>query len=354
MHSVVVVGAGPAGLAFAISLARAGAGHRITVVDRRAVGDVHGYGVTLRAPSLAPLELGPLIQGPALEGRALWFRGAPLVDLPNPAAGHLVAMSRGELIRALVRRAEGLGVSLRWQTPADRVDPAEHDLVVAADGASSALRERLATTFAPSVTYGANHFAWLGTSRVFRKLTIMVRDEDVPMLAWAYQYAEDRSTLIVEVSQATFGRVQPTPADVARILAQELEGHPVLGSPGSVWPRFPTVRCAELVHENVVLIGDAAHTTHYSQGFGTLFAFDDAQVLSQALLEAPSIDEALSRYAHTQQPKVAEFQDTSTQSMHWAEAVVRAADVRDEAAIRAQVALRWPENAVTPGPLDPR
>lgn len=354
---ILVVGAGPAGLAFAIAHAQRSGGPRITVVDRRSLDASTGFGVTLRSGAFESVGLGTLVTGPALEGRALWYRGDQIVDLPNPDAGHLVTVARDELVGALRRRAEALGVTLRFGVEGKVLPLEDYDLVVAADGSSSALRARFAEVFRPTVEDGGNVFAWLGTTRVFRKLSVLLRDDDVPLLAWAYQYAEHRSTLIVEVSADTFARSAidtDTASKVEHLLGAELDGHRVLTGPGPRWQRFPNLRCARLVHDNVVLVGDAAHTTHFSQGFGTLFALDDANVLAESIAGSGSLSDALQTYEQTQQPKVEAYQATCTESMRWGESVTRALDARDDATVRQLVRARWPDNTVTPGPLDAR
>lgn len=354
---VLVIGAGPAGLAFAIARAEQAPDDRIVVVDRRAEDADPGFGVTLRLGAFDVLGLGELVQGPALQGRALWYRGERIVDLPNPDAGHLVTMGRATLTGAMVRRAKALGVTLQWGVDGSQVGFEDHDLVVAADGAGSGIRRRLAASLKPEVREGDNVFAWLGTTRVFPKLSVLLRDDEIPLLGWAYQYDEGLSTLIVEVSGDTFARTgieHDTVATLSRVLAGELEGHPVLAKPEVRWRRFPTIRCERLFHDNVVLIGDAAHTTHFSQGFGTLFALDDALALAEALASRGSIGEATRAYQASQQPKVEAHQATCNASMQWGVEVTRALDAHDEIAVRRLVDARWSGNAVAPAPLDPR
>lgn len=350
---IVVIGAGPAGLAVAISLVEQG--HRVSIVDRGTPDDRPGWGVTLRPGAFEFLDLGDLVSGPDLQGRALWYRGTLAIDLPNPNAGNLVTTGRAELVDAMRRRATGLGVTFRWRTDGADLPLGHADLVVGADGAYSAVRQRFEEHFRPTAFEGGNWFAWLGTPRIFEKLSILIRDDELPLLAWGYQFSETMSTLIVELSDRTFaasGIDEHTASMVAERLSLELQGHPVLTRPGAKWRRFPILRCARLVYDNVVLVGDAAHTTHFSQGFGTVFAFDDARALSESIAGHGTLDAALNAYEALQQPKVEEFQATSTASMRWAEAVTTAADARDAVAIRDLIAQRWPDNAVRHGPMD--
>ena len=358
--NVLVLGAGPAGLAFAIALLQHDPAHRVTVVDRRGPADTPGWGVTLRDNAFGFVLGDGFREGFVMQGRAMWWRGQKIIDLPNPPIGHLVTMARSTFLDALRARAEALGVHFRWTTdiatlPDSVLD--EHDLVVAADGASSSFRQRFADAFRPTAFPGENQFAWLGTSCPFPKLSILVRDAGLPSLAWAYSYAEGQSTLIVEVTQRTFeaeglGRLDAdaTCARLSALYADELQGHAVRSDAAFRWRRYPNLVNERLFHRNVVLIGDAAHTTHFSQGFGTIFALDDAKALADALA-GHGLPDALERYEAQQQPKIAEYGDTCTRSMRWAEAMTAAADTADEAALKALIDARWPDNAVAAGPM---
>jgi len=360
MH-ILVLGAGPAGMAFAIAMKQHDPSHQITVVDRRGPADTPGWGVTLRDNAFGFVLGEGFSEGVAMKGRAMWLRGKKIIDLPNPPIGHLVTMARSTFLDALQARAEALGVDFRWQTdgrsfPDSVLD--DHDLVVAADGASSPSRARFAEVFEPQSFPGENWFAWLGTSCPFPKLSILVRDAGLPSLAWGYSYAPGHSTLIVEVTAATHeaqGLADLSAAQTCERLsdhfAEELQGHSVQADGAFRWRRYPNLINKRLVHRNLVLIGDAAHTTHFSQGFGTIFALDDAKALADALAES-SIPEALASYEAGQQPKIAAYGDTCTQSMRWAEAMTQATDAADEAALRQLIDARWPDNAVVAGPMD--
>ena len=358
---VLVIGAGPAGLSFATLLAEAKDDAQVRVVDTTLAGHTPGLGITLRDDALSFLGLGRMARLQELQGRAFFYRGEQVVDLPNPQT-HLVTLARADLTRVLRERCAEAGVELVFGSDAERLSKPElagYDLVVGADGASSPLRRRYAHAFAPRLTPGRNRYAWLATPAVFPKLSILLRDEEVPLLAWAYRYAEDRSTFIVECSDDVFSREaffgsspEACCGSLAAIFKRELRGKPLLHRGELRWHHFPIVACERLQHGRVVLLGDAAHTTHFSQGFGTMFAFDDACALQAALVNEPDVERALAAYQALQQPKIASFQETSTASMRWAESLVDAAGRRDESAIGELIAARWPNNQVTeaPGP----
>jgi 2-polyprenyl-6-methoxyphenol hydroxylase-like FAD-dependent oxidoreductase len=359
---VLVVGAGPAGLAFAILMAEAG-GHELTVLERGAADESSGWGITLRNDAMSFLGIGDALATQRLEGRAFHLRGERVVDLPNPAAAYLVTFERAHLLELLRRRCTRAGVELRFQVDVATLDDAAldgYDLVVAADGANSALRRRHAEAFEPTISPGRNWFTWLATPALFQKLTILLSDAPVPLLGWAYRYSSDRSTFIVECSDASFQRsglsgLSPIEgcSTLAAAFARALGGKPVLCGPSLRWQQFPVVTCRRLVHRNLALIGDAAHTTHFSQGFGTSFAFDDALALASALRGATRLGSALESYEAAQRPRIDAFQATATNSMHWAEGLLDAAEAADDPRIRALIAARWPDNAVNAGPLDP-
>jgi 2-polyprenyl-6-methoxyphenol hydroxylase-like FAD-dependent oxidoreductase len=357
---ILIVGAGAAGLSFAILMAESGGPHDITVIERGAADERPGFGITLRDDTVSFLSLDRTLPCQHLEGRAFWRRGEPIVDLPNPPLRHLVTFSRAALVNTLVERSQRAGVRLTYQRDAERLSAADfegYDLVVAADGANSAVRRLHAEAFAPVIEAGKNRFGWFGVGVPFDKLTILLRDEQGAMLGWGYKYSESVSTFIVESTDASLARhglvglsPEETATKVGALFRDDLRGSPVFCGPAVRWSHFPKVSCRRLVHANIALIGDAAHTTHFSQGFGTMFAFDDALALQTALAEG-DVATALASYEATQLPKIAEFQDLSFSSMRWSENLVEAAERGDEPALRDLIAARWPGNVAPPGPL---
>lgn len=358
---ILVVGAGPAGLSFASLMAEADPSHEITLVERNAAYMRPGFGITLRNDAVSFLELDKVVPYQKLEGRVFWHRGEVIVDLPNPPAAHLVTLSRAALVTALADRCSRSGVRLRYENDAARLaqsDLDDFDLVVGADGANSAVRRIYQRAFAPVIEYARNRYGWFGADISLPKLTIMLNDEESPMLAWGYKYTESVSTLIVECSEVAFdkyGLGELSSADavtkVGKVFARELRGASVFCGGAVQWPRFPKVSCAKLCYQNIVLIGDAAHTTHFSQGFGTMFAFDDSLALYSALATMKEVTHALEAYEAVQRPKIAQFQETSFRSMRWSEMLIETAERGDEVKLAELIAGRWPRNEVYQGPL---
>lgn len=358
---ILIVGAGPAGLAVATLLKRSDPHREVTVLER-SQDWLAGWGITLRANALSFLELDRRIEPRWLEGRTLWYRGRAEIDLAYPPGVGNTGIARTALLDALVRCATEAGARIvRGADGTSVIDSAiaSHDLVVAADGAHSGLRKRFASVFEPTITPGNNRYAWLGAAKSFRRLTAMLDDRTTPLLAWGYEHAEGLSTFIVEASEPTIeaASLARLPADevcrlIGGVFAEPLSGAKVLSTGEVRWSAFPKLTCRRLWHENVVLVGDAAHTTHFSQGYGTMFAFDDALVLCRAIDESANIPEALARYEDVQKPKIAELQASCGASMRWAEDLVSAAERRDEPTAQALIAMRWRNNPVSPAPLE--
>lgn len=359
---ILIVGGGPAGLSFACLMAETDSPHEITIIERNAAHVRPGFGITLHNDAISFLGLDKALHCERLEGRTFLRQGEVIVDLPNPPEAHLVTLSRAELITELAGRCSRNGVRLRHENDIAQLresDLNDFDLVVGADGAHSTVRRKYDYAFAPVVEFARNRYAWFGAAVPLSKLTIMLNDEHGAMLAWGYRYTDSLSTVVVECSESTLEAYgvedlssQKTMAKLGDIFGHELKGEPVFCGNSVQWTRFPMVSCAKLHYRNVVLIGDAAHTTHFSQGFGTMFAFDDSLALCSALATTEEVSMALEAYEVAQRPKIIQFQEISFGSMRWSEMLIDAAEQGDERKVRELIAARWPKNEVSPGPLE--
>jgi anthraniloyl-CoA monooxygenase len=243
-----------------------------------------------------------------------------------------VTVPRALLVTALANRCEQSGIRLQFHSDAARFRPSDFDgfdLVVAADGAHSAVRWLYGQAFGPLVTLSRNFYGWFGANVPLQKLTIMLADTEGVMLAWGYKYTASLSTLIVECSDRTMSKVgldrmsnSETASTIGNVFARDLGGAIIDCGSSARWMRFPTVTCRRLRHNHIVLIGDAGHTTHFSQGFGTMFAFDDAIALRSAFATTKDVEEALGLYESTQLPKIALFQEIAQRSMKWSETLI--------------------------------
>jgi anthraniloyl-CoA monooxygenase len=246
-------------------------------------------------------------------------------------------MSRKDLLRILQDRAAELGVDVRYRTQAPDVTRlrATHDLVVAADGVNSAIRTRDAAAFSPDIDERANKYIWLGTDLVFEAFQFFVKQTPWgTMQIHGYPYSATGSTFIVEMHEqvwraAGFDKTEqddylPGTSDeyavgrIREIFAEELRGHQILTN-NSKWLNFRTVRNARWHDGNVVLLGDAAHTAHFSIGSGTKLAMEDALALAACLHEHPSVEAALDAYQAERKPVVESTQRAAQASLEWFE-----------------------------------
>jgi anthraniloyl-CoA monooxygenase len=248
------------------------------------------------------------------------------------STGHRFSgLERRTLLELLATRAKALGVEILLQKEIrDPGDCGPADLIVAADGASSLLRQHFAAQFLPQIDWRQNHFVWLGTSRPFPAFTFYFKESAVGLWrAHAYQYAPGRSTFIVETTDRTWqasgldaNDEQATVAYLSELFREELQGHPLQAN-RSIWRRFPTVRNGRWASGNVVLLGDAAHTAHFSVGSGTKLAMEDAIALAVALKSGSAVPEALATYEASRRPAVESLQRAAQASLEWFESVER-------------------------------
>ncbi len=327
---IVSIGGGPAGLYFAILMKRADPSHEITVVERNRRDDTFGFGVVF---SDATLENLADADRPSYEeissGFAHWddidihFKGDVLTSTGHGFSG----ISRQTLLDILCRRCEDLGVELQFESEADDLAAfRDADLIVGADGLNSVVRARLAEHLKPRIDLRPNRFVWLGTTRSFDAFTFYFkRDEHGLWRVHAYQYAPGHATFIVEATEETWKAAGLAEDDEDATLAfcealfeEELQGHRLLKN-RSIWRQFPTVRNERWHHGNVVLIGDAAHTAHFSVGSGTKMALEDAIALQEELVRQPDIPHALAAYEEARRPAVESLQRAAQASLGWFE-----------------------------------
>ncbi|WP_051938946.1 bifunctional salicylyl-CoA 5-hydroxylase/oxidoreductase [Phaeacidiphilus oryzae] len=337
---IAIAGGGPAGLYFAALMKQLDPGHRITVWERNAPDDTFGFGVVFSDETLGGIENADTVIHEQMAARfARWTDIDIGLDGRSFTVGGqgFAAMGRKELLQLLQRRAAELGADVRFRTEAP--DPealrAEYDLVVAADGLNSRIRERYADHFGPSLDRRRNKYIWLGTDLVFEAFQFFVKQTEWgTMQIHGYPYGDHGSTFIVEMHEevwrragfdATEGDAFPPGASdeyavarISEIFAGELRGHRVLGN-NSKWLNFTTVRNRSWHHGNVVLLGDAAHTAHFSIGSGTKLAMEDALALAACLHEQPSLEAALTAYQSERKPVVESTQRAAQASLEWFE-----------------------------------
>ena len=296
---IVCVGGGPGGLYFATLMKKADPGHEITVVERNRADDTFGFGVVFSDATMAGIaEADSEAYGEIARHLVHWddievnYRAERITSTGHGFSG----MSRHTLLRVLQEQATTAGVSLQYEREVASLDEfAGADLIVASDGANSTVRRLLAPRVETAVDLRPNRFVWLGTTKPFPAFTFYFRRNAHGL--WrvhAYQYAPGHSTFIVECREKTWRAANmdaateaETAAFLERLFAEELAGHRLITN-RSIWRQFPTIRTEPWSSGNVVLLGDAAHTAHFSVGSGTRMAMEDAVALRDALVNGPA------------------------------------------------------------------
>jgi anthraniloyl-CoA monooxygenase len=332
--NAVCIGGGPGGLYVAILLKRAWPDGEVTVYERNRADDTFGFGVVFSDETLGNLAAAdPETYAAITADFAHW----DAIDVHSHgevlrSTGHgFSGLSRHRLLRILQDRARALGVRLVFETEVGPEDFPEADLVAVADGVNSPVRTRYADRFQPQVEAGANRFVWLGSTKRFPAFTFyFVHDEHGLWRAHCYEYEGGRSTFIVETTDATWRAAGLADADEAatkafceRLFAEQLEGAPLLCN-RSIWRQFPTVSNGRWHTGNVVLLGDAAHSAHFSVGSGTKLAMEDGIALTQALAKHPGdVPAALAAYEAERRAAVESTQRAAQVSLQWFEETER-------------------------------
>ncbi|HYE91114.1 MAG TPA: bifunctional salicylyl-CoA 5-hydroxylase/oxidoreductase, partial [Terriglobales bacterium] len=313
---------------------KADPGHDITVVERNRPDDTFGFGVVFSDATLEKFAQADPETHRAITGALFHWTDIDIHYLGEvmTSAGHgFAGMSRQGLLDILRRRGEALGVRFRFETEVDDLAPyLAADLVLAADGVNSAIRNRYAAHFGPDIDVRPNKFVWLGTTFPFSAFTFYFKEDEHGL--WrvhAYRYNATHSTFIVETTEEAWlraGLESATEADTVRfcerLFERELDGHTLLEN-RSLWRSFPVVRNRRWYWNNVVLMGDAAHTAHFSIGSGTKLAMEDAIALAEALRTHADVPTALAAYDAERRLAVDATQRAAQVSLEWFEQTER-------------------------------
>ena len=330
-----VLGGGPAGLYFALLAKRADPSHEVTVVERNAPDATFGWGVVFSEETLGALRDADY---PSYVEITDTFARWSAIDVVYGgrtvrSGGHVFsAIARQRLLEILQRRCREVGVELTFHRELPDLEAfADRDLVVAADGVNSTARRLLEPHLRPALDVHRSKFIWFGSDLPLDAFTFIFRTTEHGMFqVHAYPFDAETSTFIVETTESTWRAAgldqageEDSIAFCQELFAPELGGHKLLSN-RSLWISFVTVRCQSWHHGNVVLLGDAAHTAHFTIGSGTKLAMEDAVALGQALQRHPAdLEAALTDYELERQPVVERFQEAARDSATWFENVRR-------------------------------
>ena len=324
---ILVAGAGPAGLYFSYLVKRKKPAWQVRVLEQNAAGSTFGFGVVFSDRALEFLRADDpqtyALITPAMQS----WTDITVVHRDTPVVIDgigFAAIGRLQLLELLRQRAASVGVVPEYERTVSTEDFGEQDLVVAADGVNSFVRR--CADFGTTVEHLTNRFAWYGTTKVFDTLTqTFVENEHGTFNAHHYRHAAQMSTFVVECDAATWQRAgfstmdeQATLAYLEGVFAQTLGGHRLVSNK-SVWRQFPNLRNARWRQGNVVLIGDAQRTAHFSIGSGTRLAMEDAIALDKALSESLSLEESLASFEAARRPVVEKLVAAADASGQWYE-----------------------------------
>jgi anthraniloyl-CoA monooxygenase len=341
---IAVLGGGPAGLYFSILARKAKPDAEITVVERNRPTDTFGWGIVFSDKTMSGFrDADPETHAAITREFRHWddidvfFKGQRFTSGGHGFAG----IARIKLLEILQRRARDLGVSLVFETEIRDIESyaARYDLVVGADGVSSVTRRARVDVFKPNIQQRHNRFIWLGTTKRLDAFTFDVRETPYGwFVLHAYRFDESWSTCIVETPEANWRRAGLDSCDTDEsvafcqsLFADRLDGHPLVSNArhlrgSAVWLNFQRVLCEKWYDRNIVLIGDAAHTAHFSIGSGTKLAMEDAMALSRAVADADregGITHALARYQSERETEALKLQSAARNRMEWFEHIER-------------------------------
>lgn len=326
-----IIGGGPAGLYFAILMKLADPAHEIAVWERNGPDDTFGWGVVFSGTTLSNLRAADVVSHAEItRDFESWdnvdvLRGGDKISIHgNSFAG----ISRLHLLKILQRRCEQLDVKLNFRSEVSNISAlaADCDLLVGADGVNSTVREEYKIQFQPDLSERPNKYIWYGTHQLFHGLTLTFRENDSGVFAaHSYKFNSTTSTFIVECDHETWSKAgfatqdEPTTRPyLEEVFARDLAGNKLLSN-NSKWINFLLVKNRQWHHENVVLLGDALHTAHFSIGSGTKLALEDAIALTESFVNAEDVSAALEGFESKRKPVIENYQAAAATSMNWFE-----------------------------------
>jgi len=328
---ITIIGGGPAGLYFAILMKKANAAHEIEIFERNGPDDTFGWGVVFSGKTLANLRAADEGSHAEITKQFEAWDNVDVVHHNEKISIHgnsFSGIARLQLLKILQRRAEELGVTIRFRTEIQDLEPLRQDcdLFVGADGVNSTFRLRYADRFKPDLDVREHRYIWYGTNQLFHGLTLTFRENEAgTFAAHSYKFNKTTSTFIVECDPATWEKAgfatmsdEDTRNYVGRVFTKDLNNNPLLSN-NSKWLNFLLVKNGNWSFDNVILLGDALHTAHFSIGSGTKLAMEDSIALAQVFQQTSNVQQALEQFAKTRRPVIEDYQAAAFESMKWFE-----------------------------------
>jgi len=322
-----IIGGGPAGMYFAILMKTAAATHHIVIYERNGPDDTFGWGVVFSGKTLNNLRAADEASHADITEDFEAWDNVDVVHRDQKISIHgnsFSGIARIRLLKILQKRCEDLGIQIKFRTEVNDLEALKGDceLLVGADGVNSVVRQTFSADFQPNLSIRPNKYIWYGTNQLFHGLTLTFRETPAGVFAaHSYKFDEDTSTFIVEGDPQTwetagFARMsdEETRAYLESVFARDLNSHSLLSN-NSKWINFVLVRNGNWTFENVVLLGDALHTAHFSIGSGTKLAMEDAIALAGAFKTSTTVPQALRDFETKRKPVIEDYQAAAYESM---------------------------------------
>ncbi len=328
---ITIIGGGPAGMYFAILMKQADAAHDISIYERNGPDDTFGWGVVFSGRTLANLRAADAVSHAEITREFEAWDNVDVVHRDEKISIHgnsFSGIARIRLLKILQRRCEELGIAIKFRHEVSDIGAIQSacDLLVGADGVNSTVRQVLADEFGPDLSVRPNKYIWYGTRKLFHGLTLTFRETPAGVFAaHSYKFDPHTSTFIIECDPRTWREAkfeslndEDTRAYLQRVFASDLDGEALLSN-NSKWINFLLVKNLRWSFANVVLLGDALHTAHFSIGSGTKLAMEDAIALAACFEPGADVADALREFERSRKPLVEDYQAAAHESMRWFE-----------------------------------